>query len=192
MGTEQEGPRQRPGGDTHRNDDDDGRRLAFQRYAVPEIDILHRVARTLTRQPSDADDLVQETLLRAYRSVPDFDGRHPRAWLLTILRNADRNRRRDAKQELLDDPDEILELAVAELNTPETRFLDAALDPAIAHAVHRLPAAQAATLALVDLEGMSYAEAAAVLRVPVGTVMSRLSRARAWLRTQLNDLPHSS
>ncbi|MFQ5556145.1 MAG: RNA polymerase sigma factor, partial [Acidimicrobiales bacterium] len=55
---------------------------AFQRFVVPEIDVLYRVARSITRNPTDAEDLVQDTLLRAYRAVGRFDGRHPRAWLL--------------------------------------------------------------------------------------------------------------
>ncbi|MGH9268240.1 MAG: sigma factor, partial [Acidimicrobiales bacterium] len=81
------------------------RRLAFDRHVVPEIEVLLRVARTIVSRPADAEDLVQETLLRAYRGIKSFDGRHPRAWLLTIMRNAHVNSVRRRRPELLDDPD---------------------------------------------------------------------------------------
>ena len=69
---------------------------AFERYVLPEIEVLLRVANSLTRNHAEAEDLVQDTLLRAYRAIDGFDGRYPRAWLLTILRNThiNRNRRR--------------------------------------------------------------------------------------------------
>ncbi|MGH4024005.1 MAG: sigma factor, partial [Pseudonocardiaceae bacterium] len=69
-----------------------GRHKAFAEYVLPEVDVLYRVACALTSQPADAEDLVQETLLRAFRFIDRFDGQHPRAWLLTILRNAEHNR----------------------------------------------------------------------------------------------------
>ncbi|MGH3627771.1 MAG: RNA polymerase sigma factor, partial [Sciscionella sp.] len=67
---------------------------AFAAHVLPEIDLLYRVARSITGQQADAEDLVQDTLLRAYRAIGSFDGKHPRAWLLTILRNTERNRHR--------------------------------------------------------------------------------------------------
>ena len=73
---------------------DISRGTAFERYVLPELDVLLRVARSLTHNAADAEDLVQETLIRAHRSIDRFDGRHPRAWLLTILRNANVNRAR--------------------------------------------------------------------------------------------------
>ncbi|NUS43491.1 MAG: sigma-70 family RNA polymerase sigma factor [Mycobacteriaceae bacterium] len=157
----------------------------FARYALPEMDVLKRVARTLTSQACDAEDLVQETLLRAYRSLPHFDGRHPRAWLLTIMRNAERNRRRATRPELLDDPEDLAELATGTAVSPETVILAAADNSTVVQALRSLPPAHRAVVVLVDLEGHSYADAAAALRVPIGTVMSRLSRARAGLRLRL-------
>lgn len=77
----------------------------FADYVLPEVDTLYRAALSLTRNHADAEDLVQDTLLRAYRSIDRFDGRHPRAWLLTILRNAHINRQRRPRPELLHDPD---------------------------------------------------------------------------------------
>ena len=78
---------------------------AFAQHVLPEIDVLHRVALSLTRNAADAEDVVQETLIRAYRSIERFDGRHPRAWLLTILRNTHINRNRRRRPELLNDPE---------------------------------------------------------------------------------------
>lgn len=68
--------------------DDREQKETFDRYVVPEIEVLHRVARSITRTTTDAEDLVQDTMLRAYRAIGRFDGRHPRPWLLTIMRNA--------------------------------------------------------------------------------------------------------
>ena len=84
---------------------------AFERYVLPEVEVMLRVARSLTRNHADAEDLVQDTMLRAYRAIDRFDGRHPRAWLLTILRNTHINRNRRRRPELLRDPDVQLERA---------------------------------------------------------------------------------
>lgn len=81
----------------------DDQHLAFDRYIVPEIPVLYRVALSLTGQQVDAEDLVQETLVRAFRAVDRFDGAHPRAWLLTILRHAHLNRVRMRRPVLLRD-----------------------------------------------------------------------------------------
>jgi RNA polymerase sigma factor (sigma-70 family) len=78
---------------------------AFDRYVVPELAVLYRVARGLTAQPADAEDLVQDTLVRAFRAIGSFDGRHPRAWLLTILRRAHLNRVRRRLPHLMDSAD---------------------------------------------------------------------------------------
>ena len=79
---------------------------AFARYVLPEVDVLYRVALSITRNKADAEDLVQDTMLRAFRAIERFDGRHPRAWLLTIMRNAQINRVRRRRPGLLNDPDE--------------------------------------------------------------------------------------
>jgi RNA polymerase sigma factor (sigma-70 family) len=83
----------------------DEQRDAFERYVLPETEVLLRVALSLTRRPADAEDLVQDTLIRAYRSIDRFDGAHPRAWLLTIMRNAHINNHRRRRPELLRDPE---------------------------------------------------------------------------------------
>ena len=77
----------------------------FDRFVVPEIEVMLRVARSLTASAAEAEDLVQDSLLRAFRSIDTFDGRHPRAWLLTIVRNTNINRNRRQRPVLVDDPD---------------------------------------------------------------------------------------
>lgn len=155
---------------------------------MPEMEVLLRVARTLVGRPADAEDLVQETLVRAYRGIDGFDGRHPRAWLLTIMRNAEINRHRRQRPQLLDDPDAELGRLAGEADVrsgPEAVVMDAAFDAVVAAALAALPARFRQVVDLVDLSGLSYAEAAQVLDVPVGTVMSRLHRARSKLRDRL-------
>lgn len=145
--------------------------------------MLYRVALTLVDSPADAEDLVQDTLLRAYRGLSSFDGRHPRAWLLTILRNAHLNRFRRRRPGLLREPDFGLEAGEPDnAPGPEAIVVDASFDAAVAQAVEALPDKMRSVLQLVDIDGLSYEEAAAVLGVPVGTVMSRLHRARSRIR----------
>ena len=162
---------------------------AFEQYVLPEVEVMLRVARSLTRNHADAEDLVQDTLIRAYKAIDRFDGRHPRAWLLTILRNTHINRNRRRRPELLRDPDLQLERAaqapeVDEASRPD-RFIDFEFDAEVEDALATLSEPFAEVLELVDIDGLTYAEAAEVLNVPVGTVMSRLHRARKKIRQQL-------
>lgn len=168
---------------------DDGlRQRAFERYVLPEVDVLYRVARTMTGQPADAEDLVQDTLIRAYRAADRFDGAHPRAWLLTILRNTHVNRGRRRRPQLLDDPDVALarlEADQPDQASPEAIVVDGSFEAAVVEALASLTPRFRRVVELVDLDGLSYAEAAQLVGVPVGTVMSRLHRARARMRSQL-------
>jgi RNA polymerase sigma-70 factor (ECF subfamily) len=161
---------------------------AFERYVLPEIEVLLRVARTMTRNQAEAEDLVQDTLLRAYRAIGRFDGRHPRAWLLTILRNTHINRNRRRRPVLLHDPDTALEqlASIANGDRAESSVEDA-LDGEIVAALSALSVDFRQVVELVDIDGLSYAEAAEVIGVPVGTVMSRLHRARSRIRDRLHD-----
>ncbi len=163
----------------------------FEQYVLPEIEVMLRVARSLTRNRADAEDLVQDTLVRAYKAIDRFDGRFPRAWLLTILRNTNINRNRRRRPELLRDPDTQLERVVAEPEEADAlrpdRFIDFELDAALEDALATLTEPFAKVVELVDIDGLAYAEAAEVLDVPIGTVMSRLHRARKKLRDQLRD-----
>lgn len=162
----------------------------FDRYVLPELDILYRTAWSLTRSDADAQDLVQDTLLRAYRAIDRFDGRYPRAWLLTIMRNANINRVRKKKPDLLDDPDATFERSTefAEQEHPETLVVDPVFDAAVEQAYGELPDMFREIVELVDLNGLAYQEAADLLDIPVGTVMSRLHRARKRIRERLAEL----
>lgn len=161
----------------------------YQRYVLPEVEVLLRVALAMTPQPCDAEDLVQETLLRAWRSIDRFDGRHPRAWLLTIMRNAEVNRHRKRRPHLLDDPDVLPADARQEsVPSPENLLASQALDGALETALAALPQPFQEAVLLVDVAGLTYAEAAAALGVPQGTVMSRLHRSRKRLRSTLAQL----
>ena len=160
------------------------RSTAFEQHVLPEIDVLYRVARSLTRNSPDAEDLVQDTLLRAHRSIHTFDGRHPRAWLLTILRNAHLNRLRRRDPELLHDPDGAANATVTSADTTDG-FVDQALDDEVARALDDLPPMFRQVIEIVDMDGRSYATAADLLGVPLGTVMSRLHRARSRIREHL-------
>src|SRR5881396_1794562 len=127
----------------------DEKRASFEREALVHLDVLYRVALRLSGNPSDADDLVQETMLKAYRAWDQYEkGTNAKAWLLTILRHAFINEYRRK----------------------------------IRH-----PEAFRETLVLSDVEGMSYQEIAGILQVPVGTVKSRLFRARQLLQAKLYD-----
>jgi RNA polymerase sigma-70 factor, ECF subfamily len=162
--------------------------VRFRELVLPELGVLLRVGRRLTGDPADAEDLVQETVLRAYRALDRFDGRHPRAWLLTIQRNAWRNMNRRLRPQLIYDPASLHELPArgADGRTgPEEAVVDDTMDAALVAALTGLPRNFRDTVVLVDVDGLSYREAARVLGVPVGTVMSRLHRARGRLRTQL-------
>ncbi|MDV6013622.1 sigma-70 family RNA polymerase sigma factor [Haloechinothrix sp. LS1_15] len=163
-------------------------REAFARYVLPELEILYRVARTLTNQPADAEDLVQDTLVRAYRSIGSFDGQYPRAWLLTILRNTERNRHRRRRPQLLDDPNQDVqqEAAPATREDPERTVMDGQFDAEVERAFRDLPERYREVMALIDIEGLTYAEAAEALGLPTGTVMSRLHRARKRVRAHLS------
>lgn len=168
---------------------DDTEQAKFDEHVVPQLDILYRTARSLTRSSSDAEDLVQETLLRAYRAIDRFDGRYPRAWLLTIMRNANINRARKKTPDLLDDPEHTFERSTrfAETTTPEDDVVAPVFDAVVQDAYDRLPGNFRNVVELVDLNGLTYAEAADVLDVPVGTVMSRLHRARKRIRDEITE-----
>ena len=173
--------------------DDVTRKSSFRELVEPEIEVLLRVALNITPNQADAEDLVQETLLRAYRAIDRFDGRHPRAWLLTILRNTNANMHRRQRPGNIGDW-ELIRTARpafgrAELPSAEDSFVDHELHTDLDAAVRALDPRFRAALILVDVHDLSYAEAAAVMGVPVGTVMSRLSRARDRVRKSLRFSP---
>jgi RNA polymerase sigma-70 factor (ECF subfamily) len=151
---------------------------SFQQSVEAAVPALRRYARALTRNADIADDLVQDTLVRALRSERLFHGGDIRAWLFTILTNLNRNRlrslaRRPAMSHLEDDD-------AADFSGPEAGSRD------IARALAGLVEDQREALLLVVLEGLSYREIAEVQGVPIGTVMSRLARARAQIKSYLD------
>ena len=160
----------------------------FAIFVMPEIEVLLRVARTLTPNHADAEDLVQDTLIRAYRAIDGFDGAHPRAWLLTILRNTQINRTRRRRPELLDDPDRTMATVAdtaSDAQSVEAIVVGATFDAVVEDAFRNLPDDFRRCVELVDIDGLTYAEAAEIMGVPVGTVMSRIHRARKRMRDRL-------
>ncbi len=161
----------------------------FAAVIEPELPLLLRVARSITPTSHDAEDLVQDTIVRAYRNLDRFDGRHPRAWLLTILRNANINRARKKRPDLFAEPDAVVERTTLLVSSeqPEQTIIDTMFDATVATALDALPDDFLAVVQLVDLGDCSYAEAAQRLEIPVGTVMSRLHRARSRLRKEIAE-----
>lgn len=148
-----------------------------------------RVAQTLTGSWADSEDLVQETMIRAYGAIERFDGRHPRAWLLTILRRAHLNAHRRRRPGLLAESGSLEQYRPAfgarSAPSAEDAVTEQILDEKLEAAVQRLDPRFRLVLLLVDVDQLTYTEAAQVLGIPTGTVMSRLSRARARIRADL-------
>jgi len=173
----------------------DDKRARFETQVLPNLDAAYRFARWLTRSPADADDLVQEAFVRAFRGFDGLRGGDVKAWLLTIVRNchvtALRQRQRRATVPLADERDEQTPPdAVATLPGPESAALAADDQRTLARLIAALPQEQREVLLLREVEDMSYREIAAVTAVPIGTVMSRLARARTALRVKyLEDSP---
>lgn len=168
-------------------DHDLARQRRFADTVLPEIPVLLGVAATMTGQLVDAEDLVQDTMVRAWRSLDTFDGRHPRAWLLTVLRHAEINRHRRRRPVLLDDPDDSAERHLAAVHpSAEQVVLERAFDAVVEAALADLQPVMRQVVLLVDVDGLSYAETAAVLGLPEGTVASRLHRARNRIRSRLS------
>ena len=157
---------------------------------------MMHVALSLTGNAHDAEDLVQDTLVRAFRGIDGFDGRYPRAWVLTILRNTNINNHRKRRPQLERDPDSGPEQADARApdTSAEAAVLAAAFDASVEEAFLALPDDFRRAVTLVDIDQHSYAEAAEIMGTPIGTVMSRLHRARKRIRDDLDAaglLPHA-
>ena len=163
--------------------------VLFEQYVLPHMDVMYRTAWSLTRSDTEAQDLVQETVLRAYRAIDRFDGRYPKAWLLTIMRNANINRVRKKRPDLLDDPNATFERSVdfADTEDPETLVVDPLFSASVEKSFEALPEKFREIIQLVDLNGLSYQQAADITAVPVGTVMSRLHRGRKRIREHLDN-----
>ena len=174
-------------------------RRRFQEDALPLLDSLYGAALRMTRNPQDAEDLVQETMLRAYRAFDRFEaGTNLKAWLFRILTNAYintyRKRQREPQKVSADEVEEFdlyRELKNHDTQfdaTPESIVLDSLVDSDIIDAIDDLPEQFRLAVILSDIEGFSYAEMAEIMDVPMGTVMSRLHRGRKALQKRLWEL----
>lgn len=155
---------------------------------LPHLDAAYTLARYLMRDPHDAEDAVQDSCLRALRYFQTFRGGDARAWLLAIVRNrchslrSDRRNRRDASAVVFD---EELHSKEAEAELADAATLRAATRESLEEAVRRLPEEFREVIVLRELQELSYREISEVVGVPIGTVMSRLSRARQRLQHAL-------
>ena len=177
---------------------DDGPVARFERDALPLVDQLYAAARRYTRSPADAEDLVQDTMVKAYSSFHTYqDGTNIRAWLFRILTNTWINAYRTAQRR----PQEVFaeELTDAQLAEVAQRFplgvvsaelaaLESMGDDEVRQAVRALPESQSAVVYYADVAGFRYKEIAEILQIPVGTVMSRLYRGRRALRSRLVEM----
>ncbi len=170
-------------------------RLKFEQAALPHLDAVYTAALRLARNPDDAEDLLQETILRAYRFFHQFtEGTNCRAWLLTILYNNFRNSyRRGAREQVAASNEEFdREIETNSLRSDQARFNPEELigNRMIGHrieaALETIPSDFREALLLVDVQELNYQEVAEVLGVPLGTIKSRVSRARALLREALH------
>ena len=168
----------------------------FQADALPLLDSLYAGALRMTRNPADAEDLVQEAMMRAYRSFDRFEpGTNLKAWLFRIMTNAYINTYRKKQRE----PKKVSQDELAEFDlyrelkdhdpawdaTPENIVLSNLVDSDIIEAIDDLPEQFRLAVVLSDVEGFSYAEMAEIMDVPLGTVMSRLHRGRKALQKRL-------
>ena len=169
----------------------------FERVAVPELSNIYRGAIYLTKDRDAAEDLVQETFARAFRFFDKFEpGTNCRAWLLTIMRNLfyTHYRRNQEELELMDsnEIDQTYEFLFVqpektERDNPASSLISESMDDEVDRALKELPEEFRTTIVLVDIEELSYEEAAGVMEVPIGTVRSRISRGRRLLQVALHD-----
>lgn len=158
----------------------------FEATVLPHLSAAHNLARWLMRDEQDAQEVVQDAVLRALRFFDGFRGTDGRGWLLTIVRNACYTRLRKLRPgELQVSFDEESHAREDGGRSPELELVRSADARSLREAVERLPVELREAIVLRELEGLSYAEIAAVADVPIGTVMSRLSRSRRRLRESL-------
>jgi RNA polymerase sigma-70 factor (ECF subfamily) len=160
----------------------------FEDAVLPHLDAAHNLARWLVRNDHDAADVVQDATVKALRFFGGFRGGDARAWLLTIVRNACYTWLRRARPSDLAVPfDDELHDDHTKASNPETQALRKASGQSIQQALEDLPVGLRETIVLREIEGLSYAEIADVAAIPIGTVMSRLSRARRRLQQALGE-----
>ena len=175
--------------------DDEALRERFERDVLPLLPSLYGAAVRMTRDRTDAEDLVQETYLRAFRGFSGFkEGTNLKAWLYRILTNSYINtyRKKQRSPQIVEGPDDIDEWYLYDRlggnsveQSAEATVLDTIPDEAVKHAVESLPERFRLPVLLADVEGFSYKEIAEIMDTPIGTVMSRLHRGRKALEKAL-------
>jgi RNA polymerase sigma-70 factor, ECF subfamily len=162
------------------------RRVQFEQVVLPHLDAAHNLARWLTRSDQDAEDVVQEACLRAFKFFGGFQGGDSRAWLLMIVRNTCytwlRQNRMPEPAVSFDDDSAVVQ---CEGSNPEELLQRSVDQQLLKHALEELPTEFREVIVLRELENLSYKEIAYVAKIPVGTVMSRLARARKQLQHYL-------
>ena len=168
----------------------DDKRRRFEAQVLPHLDAAYTFARWLSASPADADDVVQEAVLRAFRGFEALRGTDVKAWLMTIVRNchytALKQRQRRATVPLPDEDEPQHEALALVADTPDPEFMAIRSDEArnLERLLMALPVEFREVLILREIEDLSYRDIATVTSVPMGTVMSRLARARAALKVQ--------
>jgi RNA polymerase sigma-70 factor (ECF subfamily) len=189
----------RNGADTDTADETEAQRIArFERDAMPMLDQLYSAALRMTRKPADAEDLVQETYLKAYSAFASFrKGTNLKAWLYRILTNTYINGYRKKQRQPQQSPtEEITDWQLAQaaghssrgLRSAEVEAMDRLPDSDVKNALQQLPEDFRLAVYLADVEGFAYKDIAEIMATPIGTVMSRLHRGRAQLRDMLADV----
>jgi RNA polymerase sigma-70 factor (ECF subfamily) len=161
----------------------------FEQLALPLFDRLYNFAHWLTQNRDEAEDLVQETYVKALKGFPSFQpGTNFKAWIFRILRNTFLNTRTGLKAATVPlDPEDQDAVLPAERETPETILLDRAGREMVQAAIEQLPVAYREVLLLCEVEELSYQEIASTVGIPLGTVMSRLARARRRVRESVEN-----
>ena len=172
--------------------EDDQRLARFEELAMPLFDSLFNFANWLVHNKSNAEDLVQETYLKALRSFASFQpGTNFRAWIFRILKNtflsscSTLGRRRTVEIESEDE----IPMPPATSPTPESQLIERSQEDAVRRAIEQLPVTFREVLLLCDVEDVSYREISEILSIPIGTVMSRLARARKAVRESVLSAP---
>ena len=165
---------------------------SFDTLIVTHLDAAYNYARWLTRNDADAQDLVQDAAVRAFRFFKSLRGGNPRAWLFTIVRNTWYARTtRHAARPVATEYEEMTDPRITDQPDPEALLAQQQTVDRVREAVESLPAEFREVIVLRELEGMSYKEIAEIADIPIGTVMSRLARARERLLGLLNPVTAS-
>lgn len=161
----------------------------FEELMLPHLDAAYNLARWLLRDPHDAEDALQDAILRAHQAFGRFHGVDGKPWLLCIVRNVCYSRLRQLRREAVVEPfDEETHLSTEDFSEEKALIWREAQSERLREAIDRLPAESREVIVLHAIEGLSYREIAAVAEIPIGTVMSRLARARRKLQASVRAL----